>query len=350
MSSISQSLLGNLPIPVWVALGILGSIITWKSSNIVAESTSKISTRFGLSQAIQGGVIAAVATSFPELAIIVISVLVLGQFGIGAGALIGTAIFNLLVIPSIVTIYTGDTHTNKGIVYRDSVFYVVSILGFFAVLALGTFDSEGIKQTEVTPVMGIGMILIYVVYIALLFSKRKEEESVEKDKSISTVKQTGIMTGSLLLVLVGVELMLAMTLEVSEFLNAPEFLVSVTILSILSSFPDLLIGIEMGEEDERKAAISNVFGTNTFNFLVVLPIGAILAGGVTLGFITAFPLVIFLFYNTLVVVLVAVTDFEITQPEAYFLLLLYILFLVWMGAESFGITEVLTEQTIRSVI
>jgi cation:H+ antiporter len=350
MSTITQELLGDQSIILWTVLGIIGFLVTWKGANVVEESTSKLSKRFGLSQAIQGGIVAAIATSFPELAITVMSVVLLGEFGIGAGALIGTAIFNLLVIPSLVTIITGDTHTNKGIVYRDSIFYVVSILAFFGVVALGVLSTEGTEETDITPIMGIGMIVIYIVYLVLLFNKKKSKEEQEKITSINAVKQAGIMTVALFVVLVGVELMVAMTVELSEAVGAPPFLISVSLLSILSSFPDLLVGIRMGEDDERKAAISNVFGTNTFNLLVVLPIGAIIAGGVSLGFLTAVPLLLFLFYTTLFVVVLAATDFEITQLEAYMLLVLYLLFLLWMGLEALGFTQLLTENTIETII
>lgn len=349
MSTLVQNLIGTQPLILWIVLGLIGFGITWKGANVVEESTSQISDRLGLSQAIQGGIIAAVATSFPELAIVVLSVVFIGEFGVGAGALIGTAIFNLLVIPSLVTIITGDTHTNKGIVYRDSVFYIVSILAFFLVLALGTISSEGLTQTTVSPQLGFGLLTIYLAYVGLLFTKQSPSESVSKDTSVSLPKQTGLMAGSLLAVLVGVELMLAMTLEIATAINAPPFLISISILSILSSFPDLLVGIRMGEDNERKAAISNVFGTNTFNFLVVLPVGAIIAGGVTLGFASIVPLIIFLFYSTLFVLLLAATDFEITQPEAYALLILYIIFLIWMAAESLDITNLLAADSIEAL-
>lgn len=350
MSSIAQTIIGDQHILVWIIIGIIGLVITWKGANTVEESTSKISDGLGISQAIQGGIIAAVATSFPELSVVVLSVVFIGSFGVGAGALIGTALFNLLVIPALVTIITGDTHTNKGIVYRDTIFYIVSILAFFAVLSLGVLRTDGVDSAEVTPLMGVGMILIYILYVILLFSKTKDEEKKEKDRSISMGKQAVVMVFSLIIVLVGVEFMLAMTLEISSALGAEPFLISVTVLSILSSLPDLLVGIRMGEDDERKAAISNVFGTNTFNFLIVLPVGAVIAGGVTLTFTSTVPLVIFLFYSTLVVSTLAATDFEITQLEAYMMLFFYVLFVSWMVAESLGITSVLSGGGLDSII
>jgi len=118
----------------------------------------------------------------------------------------------------------------------------------------------------------------------------------------------------------------------------------------MSSFPDLLVGVKMGEAGDKRAAIANVFGTNTFNLIAALPIGVILAGGVSIGFLTSVPLMLFLFYTTLVVVVLAATDFEITTEEGYVLLAMYIGFLGWMTSEALGFTTLLTEQTLRTIV
>jgi cation:H+ antiporter len=348
--TLAQELLGEQPLVVWLALGAVGFLITWKGADTVEATTSNISDHFGVSQAIQGGIIAAVATSFPELAITVISVLVLGEFGVGAGALIGTAIFNILVIPGAVAVMTGDTTTTRGIVYRDAIFYLVTILGFFAVIALGVLGTDGREVAEITPQMGVGLMILYIAYLILLIGGQKGSENGVDRQPTNLPRQFGLFVGGLFVVLVGVELMIAMTLDVSEALEAPPFLMSVTVLSILSSFPDLLVGIEMGERGDRRAAVANVFGTNTFNLVMVLPIGVILASGVSIGFLAAVPLLLFLFYTTLAVVVLAATDFEITQLEGYALLVLYVFFVLWMLTEAVGFTSYLTDETLRTIL
>ncbi|ERG89272.1 MAG: Ca2+/Na+ antiporter [Halorubrum sp. J07HR59] len=347
--TLAQELLGAQPLALWLGLGLVGFLLTWRGANVVEGSTSKISDHFGVSQAIQGGLIAAVATSFPELAITVISVVVLGEFGIGAGALIGTAIFNILVIPGVVTVMTGDAKLTRGLVYRDAIFYLVAVLAFFGVIALGVIGTEGQEVTEISPAMAIGLLVLYVVYVVLLVNGQRAENGNPQQRT-ALPKQAGLFAGGLAVVLVGVELMIGMTLELSTAIGAPPFLMSVTVLSILSSFPDLIVGVEMGEDNERRAAVANVFGTNTFNLVAVLPIGALLAGGVSLGFLTAVPLLLFLFYTTLAVVVLAATDFELTQLEGYGLLGLYLLFLGWMVTEAVGVTELLTQETLRNIL
>jgi cation:H+ antiporter len=348
--TILQELIGDQSLAVWIALGTMGFLLTWKGANVVESTTSKISDHFGVSQAIQGGLIVAAATSFPELAIIIISVLVLGEFGVGAGALIGTAVFNILVIPSAVAITSGDTTTTQGIVYRDAIFYTVAVLALFGVIALGVLGTEGQQLARITPQMGVGLLVLYGVYVVLLVGGKSGASGRKDAESTNVPKQVGVFAAGLVVVLVGVEAMVGMTMQLSDALSAPPFLISVTVLSAMSSFPDLLVGVKMGEAGDQRAAVANVFGTNTFNLVAALPIGVILAGGVSIGFLTSVPLLLFLFYTTLVVVVLAATEFELTTEEGYVLLAMYVAFIGWMTTEALGITALLTEETLRTIV
>jgi cation:H+ antiporter len=348
--TVLQELIGDQSLAVWIGLGLIGFLLTWKGANVIESTTSKISDHFGVSQAIQGGLIVAAATSFPELAIIVISVVFLGDFGVGAGALIGTAVFNILVIPAAVSITSGDTTTTQGIVYRDAIFYMVAVLALFGVIALGVLGTDGREIARITPQMGVGLLVLYAVYVILLAGGKSGASDMTRTESANLPKQFGLFAAGLVVVLVGVESMVSMTIQISDALGAPPFLISVTVLSAMSSFPDLLVGVKMGEAGDKRAAVANVFGTNTFNLVAALPIGVILAGGVSIGFLTSVPLMLFLFYTTLVVVVMAATDFEITTEEGYVFLAMYVLFIAWMTAEALGVTTLLTESTLRTIV
>jgi len=62
------------------------------------------------------------------------------------------------------------------------------------------------------------------------------------------------------------------------------------------------------------------------------------------------PLLLFLFYTTLVVVVMAVTDFEITTEAGYAFLAMYLAFLGWMMTEALGVTALLTESTLWTIV
>ena len=67
--------------------------------------------------------------------------------------------------------------------------------------------------------------------------------------------------------------------------------------------------------------------------------GILLAGSATIDFLAAVPTMGFLGLATLVFVVFTRTNLELSDPEAYGFLGLYVLFLVWMTLESVGVIE-----------
>lgn len=55
---------------------------------------------YQLPPVVQGGVVAAVGSSFPELSSAVLATLLHDDFGLGVAAMAGSAIFNITVIPA----------------------------------------------------------------------------------------------------------------------------------------------------------------------------------------------------------------------------------------------------------
>jgi len=72
---------------------------------------------------------------------------------------------------------------------------------------------------------------------------------------------------------------------------------------------------------------------------VALPVGVLLAGSATINFLVAIPTMGFLAFATLVFIVFARTDLELTTREAYGFVGLYVLFLLWMTLESIGVIE-----------
>jgi cation:H+ antiporter len=80
-------------------------------------------------------------------------------------------------------------------------------------------------------------------------------------------------------------------------------------------------------------------GSNTFNLLVAIPVGVLLAGSATINFLVAIPTMGFLAFATLIFIVFTRTDLELTDYEAAGFLGLYGLFLLWMSLESVGTIE-----------
>jgi len=106
-----------------------------------------------------------------------------------------------------------------------------------------------------------------------------------------------------------------------------------------TSLPDAFGSIRAAQNNDSVTSLTNVLGSNTFNLLVAIPVGVLLAGSATINFLAAIPTMGFLAFATLVFIVFTRTDLELTNLEAYGFLGLYVLFLLWMTLESIGIIE-----------
>jgi len=132
-----------------IALGIaalyVGAIITVDNAVIIAQS-------FGISERIIGLTVIAIGTSLPELITSVIAIKK-GHTDIGIGNIIGSNIYNILMIMGIASAIAGITIMDE--IYFD---YVVMIA--FSIVLFATLKSGIISRK-----IGIGLAISYVVYL-----------------------------------------------------------------------------------------------------------------------------------------------------------------------------------------
>ena len=83
-------------------------------------------------------------------------------------------------------------------------------------------------------------------------------------------------------------------------------------------------------------SIANVLGSNTFDLLVCIPAGVLIAGAAVIDFSLAAPLMAALTGATIVLFLLMRTHMILSRVESVALLVLYGAFVLWIGAESFG--------------
>lgn len=86
-------------------------------------------------------------------------------------------------------------------------------------------------------------------------------------------------------------------------------------------------------------SIANVLGSNTFDLLICIPIGVLIAGTAVINFSVAAPMMAVLTAATIILFLMMRTQMILSRRESVALLVLYVLFLVWISVETFGIVD-----------
>jgi cation:H+ antiporter len=329
-------------------VGLIGSLflvavaipVIWKGSEYFERSAARLSKHYGVPVAFHGAIVVAVGSSFPEISSVVISTVVHDEFSLGVGAIVGSAIFNLLVIPALSALFSEELEATRSLVHKDAQFYIISVLVLFIVFALGaTYVPGGTNSAAIlTPTLAVLPLGTYGIYL-FLHQQDASEHVAETSLDIDRSRELITLTVALLVIAVGVEGLVRAALSFGEIFDTPSFLWGLTVIAAGTSLPDTFVSIRAAQNNDSVTSLTNVLGSNTFNLLVAIPVGILLAGSATINFLTAIPTMGFLAFATLVFIVFARTDLELTDREAYGFLGLYLVFLLWMTLESVGIIE-----------
>ena len=116
---------------------LIATVTTWYASEILAKGTEGLGNRYNMAPSVKGATLDAVGSSFPEFCTVVFAIIA-GSFEAGLGAIVGSALFNILIIPALCVIVSKDMKINKEVVYRDGFIYIATLTLFISVAFYGS--------------------------------------------------------------------------------------------------------------------------------------------------------------------------------------------------------------------
>lgn len=162
-SSAEDCLLQMSTRKAWLTF-LLGLVILITSSRYLVISATEIAVTLGVSELVIGLTIVALGTSLPELAASVMSA-IKGHADIAIGAVVGSNIFNLLVVLSLPGLFT-NLSIGKAEMMRDMGTVLVTTLILFVCLLLSW--NKGNNSAGLGRGAGVILLASYVMYYALL--------------------------------------------------------------------------------------------------------------------------------------------------------------------------------------
>ncbi|WP_256558716.1 sodium:calcium antiporter [Natronomonas marina] len=330
---------------VYVAVVAVTTAMIWAGSGWLERSAEDLSAYYGLPPVVQGSVVVAVGSSFPELASVVITALE-DSFGMGVGAIVGSAIFNILVIPAVSGIVTKNPlDVDRTVVYKEAQFYMlaVSTLVITFALAIIYFPVDGGTTLDgsVTRLLATIPLSVYGLYLFIQWQDVGDYDGDDAGSDIDVRREWGWLAVGLVVILVAVELLVGAVNGLNATFDIPEFLAGVTIIAAATSLPDALVSVRAARGGRTVTSLGNVLGSNTFDLLVAIPIGVLIAGSATVSFTVAAPMMGVLTVATVLLFAFLRTDLSLTDPEAYALLVAYLVFVGWVVGETVGTFELL---------
>ena len=203
-------------------------------------------------------------TSAPEAAVS-ISAAMGGNNGIALGNVIGSNIFNLLVVLGVCMVIT-KLPTQKETLTRDFPWNLIATAAVILFIVL-------FGDSQITRLEGVALLVLFVSYMGYIIYKtlkNRETSNDEEIAEISLIKSLIFLVGGLALVVVGGDLVVDSATAIAKSWGASDKLVGLTIVAMGTSLPELVTSIVAARKGESEMAIGNVIGSNLFNLLFIL--------------------------------------------------------------------------------
>jgi cation:H+ antiporter len=289
----------------------------------------------------------------PELVTALLAPVAHHDFELGLAAIIGSAIYNILVIPAFSVYARGRSlKANRDLVYREAQFYLVSVAMLMLVLSLTVIyngldpivvdGGRRIFRGNFTRTLALFPLLLYGLYLFIQFEEVKRQRADHpRQAGINALREWGVLAGCIVLILIGVEVLLRVAIALGDALQTPTFLWGMTIVAAATSIPDTFVSVRASVMGRIESSVSNVLGSNIFDLLVAVPMGVMLVGAIEVNFTQIVPMMTFLVVATIVMLVFMLRDMELTVRESHVMMALYASFGLWITLEAFGVMNLL---------
>lgn len=244
---------------VGIALVIFGA--DW-----LTKGASDLARHMKMSELMIGLTIVAVGTSLPELVISVSSALS-GNSGISLGNVLGSNIFNGMLILGTTALITPIMFSGK-MLSRELPFNLLASV--VVLLVSGSMLVGGAPGEYITRYNGLILLCFCAVFVRYTFSLRGNEEDSAAQQPMSMGKILLFIAGGLAGLIIGGKMFVSGASDIARGFGLSEALIGITIVSVGSSLPELAVSVNAARKGNVGIALGNVLGSNILNVFFIL--------------------------------------------------------------------------------
>ena len=244
---------------VGIALVIFGA--DW-----LTKGASDLARHLKMSELMIGLTIVAIGTSLPELVISVSSALS-GNSGISLGNVLGSNIFNGMLILGTTALITPIMFSGK-MLSRELPFNLLASV--VVLLVSGSMLVGGAPGEYITRYNGLILLCFCAVFVRYTFSLRGNEEDSAAQQPMSMGKILLFIAGGLAALIIGGKMFVSGASDIARGFGLSEALIGITIVSAGSSLPELAVSVNAARKGNVGIALGNVLGSNILNVFFIL--------------------------------------------------------------------------------
>ncbi len=248
---------------------LFGFFLLVKGADLLVEGSSKLAKKFHIPEMIIGLTVVSIGTSLPELFISLTSAMN-GYSDMAIGNVIGSNICNLFLILGIST-------TIRSLEFKreTKLIEVPMCLGVTILFLLFCNTSFGITRVDAIILLFLFLLFIaYTIYMGIhgkTFDGEVEtKKEIRASKKIPGLKNLVYIFLGAIGLKIGGDLTVDNAVIIAQQFNLSEHIISLTILAIGTSLPELVTGVMAAIKGNSDIAIGNILGSNIFNMLLII--------------------------------------------------------------------------------
>lgn len=309
-----------------IILLILGFVVLIKGADLFVDGASATAQNFKVSKMLIGLTIVAFGTSAPEFAVSVKSLLS-GNGDMVLGNVIGSNILNILLILGVSAMFHFLSVKNNTVKKELPITLLITTL-FAVLLSDHLFDKS--LPNSFTRNDGIILLLFFLVFIYYLISMMRKKIDVDDNLPNMSLKKAILFTiVGIVAIVIGCNLVVDSASFIASALGVSERMISLTIVALGTSLPELVTSVAATRKGEYDIAIGNVVGSNIFNIGVVIGVPVVLFGGVSQIAFSYIDLLVML-ASALLLFLFSFRDYKISKSEGAMFLTLFIIYYTYV--------------------
>lgn len=245
---------------------VVGIVLVILGADWLTKGASDLARRLKMSELMIGLTIVALGTSLPELVISVSSALS-GNSGISLGNVLGSNIFNGMLILGVTAMITPIAFSGK-MLSREIPFNLLASI--VILLVSGSMLVGGAPGEYITRYGGMLLLCFCAVFVRYTFSLKSGDEEETAQQPMSVGKILLFIAGGLAALIFGGKMFVSGASDIARGFGLSEALIGITIVSAGSSLPELAVSVNAARKGNVGIALGNVLGSNILNVFFIL--------------------------------------------------------------------------------
>lgn len=254
---------------------LLGFALLIKGADFLVEGASNISKKFHIPEIIIGLTVVSIGTSMPELFVSITSAID-GYPDMAVGNVVGSNACNMLLILGLSAVIRPIEFKRETRLIEIPICLAITII--FMILAN---INQDVKKVE--GIILVVLFALFIIYTIVMARKGEKFESKGQEREEIVEEKTPIWKDILYIIIgiialkIGGDLTVDHSVNIANIFNISEKIISVTILAIGTSLPELVTSVTAAFKGKSDIAIGNIIGSNIFNMLLIIGVSSIIA-------------------------------------------------------------------------